>query len=105
MDSKFVLRSGKHAGKTVGWLQDNEPSYLVWIEENRPEMLREKSAAKPKAAPKPNITQLDENSKSLQPNYNFYNEGPDPMSLPYLRKMAEQKANSGETKSFFDLDI
>jgi hypothetical protein len=100
-DPNFVFKFGKHVGKTYAWVEEHHPTYIDWVKKEAPHMLKAKAAAKPKTT----VTQLDDNPKSLQPNLNFYNEGPDPMSLPYLRKMAEQKANSGETKSFFDLDI
>ena len=29
-----VLTFGKHNGKTVEWVVDNDPSYILWIDEN-----------------------------------------------------------------------
>ena len=31
------INFGKHAGKTLGWLRDNEPSYLNFLKGNKPE--------------------------------------------------------------------
>ena len=39
MDYEFVFEKGKHKGKTVGWVSDNDPAYLVWVEECKPELL------------------------------------------------------------------
>jgi len=64
--SKFTFRSGKHKDKTIDWVEENDPSYLVWVEEFRPEMLKEskkKEEAIPEYRPKP-----------LTPNYDFDNE-------------------------------
>ena len=30
-----VLKFGKHKGKTLGWCLQNEPSYIVWIADNK----------------------------------------------------------------------
>lgn len=102
IEPSFKFKFGKHAGKSYAWVEENDPSYIDWAKKNAPNLLK---ASAPKAAPKTTVVPLEDKISGLQPNYNFYNEGPDPISLPYLRKMAEQKANSGETKSFFDLDI
>ena len=100
-DPNFKFRFGKHAGKTYAWVEENDPSYIDWAKKNAPNMLKE---PQPKAAPKTTVVKI-EKLQGLQPNTNFYNEGPDPISIPYLKKMAKEKANSGETKSFFDLDF
>lgn len=87
MDSSTILRTGKHAGKTIGWVEENDRGYLLWVKENRPEMLK---AVKPKPAPQPKVTIItDEHKSAIQPNKNFYNEGPDKISLPYLKKTEE----------------
>jgi len=88
MDSNITLRSGKYAGKTVKWLEENDRGYLNWVKENRPEMLK---AVKPKPAPQPKVTTTKTEIKSaIQPNKNFYNEGPDKISLPYLKKSEDE---------------
>jgi hypothetical protein len=87
MGSNITLRSGQYAGKTVEWLEENDRGYLAWIKENRPEMLKE---IKPKASVQPKVTIMSDEPKSpIQPNKNFYNEGPDKLSLPYLKKSKE----------------
>ena len=89
MNKNFVLRSGKFQGKTIEWLEDNESSYLFWIKENRPEML--KGSEDPKPVEKRQINSSDISTKSIVPNLNFWNEGPDDMSKPYIKKMQENE--------------
>jgi len=66
----MILRSGKYKGKSKDWVEDNDPSYLIWVEEFRPEMLKDRkynttsdSEVIPNYRPKP-----------LTPNMNFDNE-------------------------------
>ena len=39
MDYEFIFEKGKHMGKTVDWVSDNDRAYLVWVEECKPELL------------------------------------------------------------------
>lgn len=88
MNNEFVLRSGKHAGKTIGWLLNNQPSYLAWVQENRPEMLKgSDKKEEPKSLPKKEVKLRDEPIKTITPNMNFFNEGPADICKPYLEKM------------------
>jgi len=97
MNSNFKLRSGKYAGKTIEWLRDNDLRYLLWVEENRPEMLKEHKTEKQPT--KKNIEYTKETLSSLQPNYNFYNEGPAEISKPYLKKQQElENKENGNSK-------
>jgi hypothetical protein len=82
MDGELILRSGKYAGKTVDWVSDNDPSYLVWVEECRPEMLKEtkkktftpkKTAEIPKHSNRIEPT-VDSVETAIRPNMNFDNE-------------------------------
>lgn len=41
MNKDFVIRTGKYAGETIGWLENNNPGYLAWIKINQPNMLKE----------------------------------------------------------------
>jgi hypothetical protein len=86
MDMQFKLRSGKHVGQTIGWLMENDSPYFTWIKENRPEMLK---GSEEKQAPK-EVKFRDNPISAMVPNMNFYNEGPDDNSLPYLKKMEEE---------------
>jgi len=99
MNPLFQIRTGKHAGRTIAWLQQHEPSYITWIQENRPEMLKGSDVKKPE--PKKEVTVTEIPTKSMVPNLNFYNEGPDEISKPYLKKMEEEK----NKKPDLDLDM
>lgn len=33
-DYEDIMTFGKHKGKTVDWIAENEPSYIVWLVEN-----------------------------------------------------------------------
>lgn len=90
MDNNFVFRFGKHSGKTYGWVEDNDPSYIKWAREKAPNLLK---PPKPKAkqSEKKEVKFRDKPLETLQPNMNFYNEGPDEISIPYLKKMEELK--------------
>lgn len=87
---KFTFRTGKHKGKTLDWVEDNDPSYIVWCEENRPEMLKEpkKKESKDEVIP-------EYRPKPLTPNYDFDNEVGD--FLPTDKK--ETKKDNDETES------
>jgi hypothetical protein len=90
MNLKFVIRTGKHAGKTLEWLEENDARYLIWIRENRPEML--KGSDKPTSKPtERKMVESDLPKAGMTPNLNFWNEGPDDKSLPYLLKMKDFK--------------
>jgi hypothetical protein len=68
------------------------------MEENRPEML--KGSEVKKTPPKKEVSIREIQTKSMVPNLNFYNEGPDDISLPYLKKMRENTK-----KPDIDLDL
>lgn len=89
MDDNFTFRGGKHDCKTYGWVRKNDQSYIRWCQEKAPFMLKERAAPKPEPVPEPKkeIKFRDEPVKSLVPNLNFWNEGPDDISKPYLEKM------------------
>lgn len=91
MDDNFVFRGGKHNGKTYGWVRLNEPSYITWCKEKAPFMLKTKAEPKPQPEIKKEIKFSDGPIASIQPNLNFWNEGPEDISLPYLKKMEEAK--------------
>ena len=84
----MVFKFGKYAGKTLEWVEENAPSYITWAKINAPNLLKE---PKPKAVPKPAenkvLTFRDAPVKTIVPNMNFWNEGPDKRSLAYLKKM------------------
>jgi len=85
MNDEFCLRSGKYTGKSIGWLKKNNPNYLGWVAENRPEMLKELKVKKiQKVEPKMVEVTIP---KAIQPNLNFWNEGPSEMSKIYLDKI------------------
>ena len=83
------MRSGKHTGKTLRWVQENDLGYLTWVQANRPEMLKEFKQA-PKPVPKQESSNLkfrDEPIKAIRPNMDFWEQGPATNSIPYLRTM------------------
>jgi hypothetical protein len=87
MDKDFVLRTGKYSGKTIGWLKDNDYRYFIWIQENRPEMLKSSNKEiNNDTKPKKELKFRDHAFSSIQPNMDFWNEGPDEMCKPYLEK-------------------
>ena len=61
------LRSGKYAGMQVTHVQQIAPWYIDWVEQNRPEMLRERKAAKPKGN---SIPRMDVWA-GLEPNWEY----------------------------------
>lgn len=91
MNLAFQLRTGKHTGKTLEWVKQNEPTYLSWIKENRPEMLKG-SEDKPKIEKK-EIQSNNTPIKSMVPNLNFWNEGPADICKLYLKMMQEKDSN------------
>lgn len=86
MDSEQIIYRGKYAGKTVEWLQDNDPSYLIWAEETNPKIF-EKPKKKKKSIDFERMDidmenkeviyrepELDKVETSIKPNVNFDNE-------------------------------
>ena len=61
------LRSGKYAGMSVTHVQQIAPWYIAWVKQNRPEMLRERKAAKPKGN---SIPRMDVWA-GLEPNFEY----------------------------------
>lgn len=61
------LRSGKYAGMQVTHVQQIAPWYIDWVKQNRPEMLRERKAAKPKGN---SIPRMDVWA-GLEPNWEY----------------------------------
>lgn len=95
MDGKVVFRSGKYTGKTVEWVEENAPSYLEWVKENRPEMLKVPKQAKIVKTDKSEPVMVTA-TNTLQPNMNFWNEGPDLQSVLYKKKIEEQNKTNDE---------
>jgi len=86
MDSERLIYKGKYAGKTVEWVQDHDPSYLVWAEECNAKIF-EKPKPKKNAVDFKNLdidystntvsyrTPEEDSPKSaIKPNMNFDNE-------------------------------
>jgi|SaaInl6LU_22_DNA_1037377.scaffolds.fasta_scaffold127320_1 hypothetical protein len=51
------IRSGKYEGYTVNEVNQIDPSYIEWVRENRPEMLKER-----KVTTKNKVTTSDKNT-------------------------------------------
>jgi len=86
MDSEQIIYRGKYSGKTVEWLQDNDPAYLVWAEETNPKIF-EKPKNKKTSIDFENLDVDFENKEiiykepeedvpelTIKPNLNFDNE-------------------------------
>jgi hypothetical protein len=77
MDYDFVFKKGQYKGKTVAWVEDNDPGYLVWVEECAPNLLEDPQEKKPK--PPSEIIykepEIDHIETAIKPNLNFDNEG------------------------------
>jgi hypothetical protein len=72
----MILRSGKHTGKTLEEVQRIEPSYINWIKENRPEMLKEKKQPTKSETPK-EVPEESRKNYRLPENVDFLNQGPE----------------------------
>lgn len=79
MDYEFVFKKGKYKGKTVDWVEDNDPSYIVWIEECKPELLEDddnfsvnSDLSYEEKYPEPEEDFIE---TAIKPNLNFDNEG------------------------------
>lgn len=81
--SEFKFRSGKHQGKTLEEVQRVDPSYIEWVKENQPNMLKPTikynvPAAKP-VMPQPRKEPPEESEEGngrLPENTDFLNQGP-----------------------------
>ena len=87
----MILRSGKYKGKTISWVKDNDLRYLMWVKENRPEMLKEinKKEVKTEKSEKPDTIK----SGGIPRNENFYDECVDETSIPYMVKFPDKYAD------------
>ena len=61
----MVFRSGKYKGYTIQEVWEIDPSYMYWVQENRPEMLKS-------FQPKPQKVQAPKMSEEELENYNYY---------------------------------
>lgn len=69
------FRTGKYKGMTVDHVKKIAPWYIQWIRENRPEMLRDRPAKKPRPAAPPIIEPTaDKPVSAMQPNNDFDSE-------------------------------
>ena len=57
VEDDFIFRSGQYAGKTYGWVKSNNPSYITWVELNKPQMLRPSMNQKYQPKPQPEVKQ------------------------------------------------
>jgi protein-tyrosine phosphatase len=90
----FKFRSGKYLGKTYEWVCDNHPSYIAWVKENQPNMLKEKVTT---------IKDVKNEGKEfgkLEFNKNFDNEGPAWYCIPYLEKMKRESESDEDEYNF-----
>ena len=76
IDDNFVFKKGKYAGITYGLVRRTNPSYIEWVKENAPGLLKEPQKKEPKTAPEridPPISSGEKKS-AIRPNLNFLNE-------------------------------
>ena len=88
IDPNFTFKFGKHSGRTYAWVEENDPTYIDWARKNAPKLLE---APKRKIGQETKVINMEDKPNGLQPNMNFDKEGPDPISIPYLEKMAKEK--------------
>lgn len=75
MDYDFIFKKGKYKGKTVSWIEDNDPGYLVWVEECAPDLLEDNSQKETmNIEPKYKEPEIDHVESAIRPNLNFDNE-------------------------------
>jgi hypothetical protein len=77
LDDNFIFRNGKYAGKTFGFVKQNNPSYIDWARANAPNLLKEykKKESSETSTEKIKPTEYLKGSRSaIQPNLDFYNE-------------------------------
>ena len=77
MNEKRIFTRGKHVGKTIEWVQENEPSYLVWLEENNSKFETNMTKLPESEELKHVVKFRDKPISAIRPNENFYNEGPE----------------------------
>lgn len=70
--ASFTFRSGKYIGKSLEWVEEFDSSYLNWVKENRPQMLKETSV--PNKKDKKSNELPDSPISAMKPNMNFDNE-------------------------------
>lgn len=82
----MIIPYGKYKGKTLEWLEKNDKGYLKWAKENAPKLV---TPPKPKPIIETKVIDLreDELPKAIQPNLNFWSEGPADICKPYLNSL------------------
>jgi len=77
MDKNIILKFGKHKGKTIEYVEKNDPSYIDWALKNAPNLLKNSTPVKEVKS---------DNLPGLSPNLNFLNEEPNEISLNYKKR-------------------
>lgn len=98
VNDSFVFRSGEYTGKTVGLVKKLNPSYIKWVQENRPEMLKERKSFNPIDKPTQKVPRKEvpddsevEPKTTLKENTNFLNEKGDYSHLEDTTKYKHKK--------------
>lgn len=69
----LIFFKGKHAGKTVEWVKQNDPGYLRWAKENAPGIMKENAPERKEPAKR--IEPVEDSPQStMRPNKNFDSE-------------------------------
>lgn len=80
----FKFRSGKYQGMTYEWVCERNYSYIEWVMENQPKMLKEIVTTKIDVKETPYVF------GKITPNMAFENEGPEWYSLPHLEEQSKK---------------
>jgi hypothetical protein len=88
MNKNYILTGGKHKGRTIAWIEENDMSYLNWVKQNAAGLI--KGANTPPPVVKRVLEDKDVPKSAIQPNLNFFNEGPVEISKPYILNKKEK---------------
>jgi len=91
MDKEFIIKYGKFAGKTIGWLQENNEGYLNWAIKNAPNLLKPPTPKEPPKSESKEVKGIPIHKLGMYPNENFWNEGPDERCKPYLEQIKNKE--------------
>lgn len=78
IDKNYIFPRGKHAGKSIALVEKIEPSYISWVQENAPNLLKFKAPTETTSKERKIPPEDSEVIKSsLQPNLDFLTQKTD----------------------------